>query len=238
MINVLILNKDINPNNIINKEEYNFIYGLESKEIIECIFKIDIMIVDYFSPCVDFINKIKAIKLLNPKIKVILGISFINESFIRVLYDNGIDYILIKPIDEKLIFILLDKIRESSKVIKLIEINSSLSNNRKINNVLNSLGMPANLKGYSYIKEAIELCQEDCNYYLHTTLYLYPKLSKIFNTKDICIEKAIRSAIELCWCRGNIMMQERIFGYTVDKNKGRPTNGEFLAQLMNYLNSI
>ena len=95
--------------------------------------------------------------------------------------------------------------------------------------------MPANLKGYRYIKDALLLCLKDNDYYLHTTSKLYPKLAKSFQTKASCIEKAIRNALELSWCRGDISEQDRIFGYTIDRNKGRPTNGEFFAQLINYL---
>ena len=69
-------------------------------------------------------------------------------------------------------------------------------------------------------------------------LNLYPQLSKIFNVKDYMIEKSIRDAITITWSRGNFDYQSKLFGYTVDRDRGKPTNGEFIAQIVNYISTI
>lgn len=237
MIGILTNNDDLDciHFNLIN-DRYKLIKFEENENIITLIKLYDIkcVIFDLSIPDIDFIISVKLIKKYNINIKIIITINFFNESLIRLLYDNGVDYILVKPLDEEMLLSLFNKLFDN---ILVNDIYTS-SKEKNLIDVLNSLGMPANLKGYSYIKEAINLCSKNKNYYLHTTSCLYPKLSKIFKIKETCIEKAIRSAIELCWIRGNVEEQEKIFGYTVNRNKGRPTNGEFLAQIYNYLTML
>ena len=237
MIGILTNNDDLDciHFNLIN-DRYKLIKFEENENIITLIKLYDIKcaIFDLSIPDIDFIISVKLIKKYDINIKIIITINFFNESLIRLLYDNGVDYILVKPLDEEMLLSLFNKLFDN---ILVNDIYTS-SKEKNLIDVLNSLGMPANLKGYSYIKEAINLCSKNKNYYLHTTSCLYPKLSKIFKIKETCIEKAIRSAIELCWIRGNVEEQEKIFGYTVNRNKGRPTNGEFLAQIYNYLTML
>ena len=237
MIGILTNNDDLDCShfNLIN-DRYKLIKFEENENIITLIKLYDIkcVIFDLSIPDIDFIISVKLIKKYAINIKIIITINFFNESLIRLLYDNGVDYILVKPLDEGMLLSLFNKLFDN---ILVNDIYTS-SKEKNLIDVLNSLGMPANLKGYSYIKEAINLCSKNKNYYLHTTSCLYPKLSKIFKIKETCIEKAIRSAIELCWIRGNVEEQEKIFGYTVNRNKGRPTNGEFLAQIYNYLTML
>ena len=227
MLNILI---DID-NHIDEKllTKYNVMYFSQNDSIINNE-KIDVLIINYKPNYLNFLLKIKIIKRINNLIKIIIVIDFLEESLIRLLYDNGIDYILVKPLDTKILVLLLDKISMKSN-----KVNVAFNKQDKIVTLLSKLGMPANIKGYIYIKKALLLCLKDQDYYLHTTSKLYPSLAREFDTKESCIEKAIRNAIELSWYRGDIEEQDRIFGYTINKNKGRPTNGEFFAQLINYL---
>lgn len=231
MINVMMMNKDIDNLDEL-KDDYNIIPINSDVNIANKLKnnEIDIIILNYIPTNLELILTIKLIKKYNSNIKVVVATDIVHESIIRLLYDNGVDYILIRPLDLSLLKSFLNRITKKDNNIK----EKSYSETKVIK-LLNSLGMPANLKGYSYIKEAIALCYKDRDLYLHTTSKLYPTLSKIFKIKASCIEKAIRSAIELCWIRGDVDEQEKVFGYTVNKDKGRPTNGEFLAQLSNYL---
>lgn len=229
MLNVLIdleSNCDISGDLLSN---YNVIYANKINSTDNNI-KADVLVVNYKPNYLNFIMKMKVIRQINNFIKIIIVIDLLEESLIRLLYDNGIDYILVKPLDIKILILLLDKISLNNGYKILPN-----SKQNKIVNILSKLGMPANIKGYKYVKQALLLCLKDQDYYLHTTSKLYPSLAKKFNIKESCVEKAIRNAIELSWCRGDIEEQDRIFGYTIDKNKGRPTNGEFFAQLINYL---
>lgn len=229
MLNVLIdLDSDYNINEVL-LSNYNVIYADKINSKNNNI-KIDVLVINYKPNYLNFIMKMKVIRQINNFIKIIIVIEFLEESLIRLLYDNGIDYILVKPLDTEILLLILNKISMNNNDKVLVD-----SKQDRIVNILNKLGMPANIKGYKYVKQAILLCLNDQDYYLHTTSKLYPSLAKKFNIKESCIEKAIRNAIELSWCRGDIEEQDRIFGYTIDKNKGRPTNGEFFAQLINYL---
>lgn len=145
------------------------------------------------------------------------------ESKITIIINN---YIENKQLIEKL---LLDRNNE-------IIIKNNIDN--KIFTVLTKLGMPSNLHGHQYIIEAIKLGFISNENYLHPNMNLYPQLSKIFNVKDYMIEKSIRDAITITWSRGNFDYQSKLFGYTVDRDRGKPTNGEFIAQIVNYINTI
>ena len=104
----------------------------------------------------------------------------------------------------------------------------------KISKALKELGIPANIKGYQYIRCAVELAIEDAKYMRRTT-DLYCEVGKMFNDKYPNVERAIRHAIEMSWNRANVEFVNELFGYTVDANKGKPTNGEFIATVVDYI---
>ena len=97
--------------------------------------------------------------------------------------------------------------------------------------MIHDVGVPAHIKGYQYIREAIILAVQDEEILNSVTKELYPTLSQKFNTTPSRVERAIRHAIEVAWNRGQIEMHEKIFGYTVNSNKGKPTNSEFIAMI-------
>ena len=183
--------------------------------------------------CISFIKFVQKIKDKNKNMKVIVLIEELENIQMRFLYDNNIDYILLKTSNKNLLIDSIQKILNIEEKDNKEE--SEIDIDYKTVEVLSRLGMPANLKGYLYIKEAIKLCLIDKNYYQHISLYLYPKLSEMYKIRKSNVEKSIRCAIELCWIRGDVDVQDEIFGYTVDKDLGRPTNSEFIAQLYNYL---
>lgn len=98
-----------------------------------------------------------------------------------------------------------------------------------ITKIMLSVGMPANLKGYRYIREAIKMTLEDVNKLQRITSELYPEIAEKFNTSATKAERAMRHAIEVAWARGNMDIIDEIFGYTIQNGKGRPTNSEFIA---------
>lgn len=100
---------------------------------------------------------------------------------------------------------------------------------KKITEIIKTLGIPAHIKGYQYIRTAIEMCLEDIQMLDTITKQLYPEIAKQYKTTSSRVERAIRHAIETAWSRGNMKTIEEIFGYTVNFKKGKPTNSEFLA---------
>ena len=102
--------------------------------------------------------------------------------------------------------------------------------------ILNNLGIRCNLLGYNYILDALKMIQESPDSLKNITKELYPELARKYKTQPCNIERAIRHAIEHAWNMGNMELKNRIFGYTVNPEKGRPSNGEFLAAVAHYLN--
>ena len=101
----------------------------------------------------------------------------------------------------------------------------------RITKIMVELGIPANLRGYSYVREAIKLCVIDIEEINSVTKRLYPDIAKKFKTTPSRAERAIRHAIEVAWSKGNLKTIETIFGYTISSDRGKPTNSEFIAMV-------
>ena len=106
---------------------------------------------------------------------------------------------------------------------------------RQVTELMLELGMPAHLRGYHYLREAILLSMEDMELVGSITKLLYPEIAKIFQTTNIKVERAIRSVIEIGWERGNEELFDRIFGYSRICGKTRPTNSEFILGMADYI---
>lgn len=102
---------------------------------------------------------------------------------------------------------------------------------RYVTKIMLNLGVPAHLKGYHYLREAILMAQADLEVVGSVTKLLYPAIAKQFETTDQKVERAIRNAIEVSWSRGNLEDFEELFGYTVNVGKSRPTNSEYIARI-------
>ena len=102
---------------------------------------------------------------------------------------------------------------------------------RYVTRIMLDMGIPAHLKGYHYLREAIILSGKDMEAVSSVTKLLYPTVAKRFKTTDQKVERAIRNAIEVSWTRGNIDTFEELFGYSVGTGKGRPTNSEYIARI-------
>lgn len=102
---------------------------------------------------------------------------------------------------------------------------------RDVTEMLHEIGVPAHIKGYKYLREAIMMSVEDMDMLNSITKMLYPAIAKMFETTPSRVERAIRHAIEVAWSRGRMETQEALFGYTIDTGKGKPTNSEFIALL-------
>ena len=102
---------------------------------------------------------------------------------------------------------------------------------RYVTRIMLDIGIPAHLKGYHYLREAIILSGKDMEAVSSVTKLLYPTVAKRFKTTDQKVERAIRNAIEVSWTRGNVDTFEELFGYSVGTGKGRPTNSEYIARI-------
>lgn len=98
-----------------------------------------------------------------------------------------------------------------------------------VTNMIHEIGVPAHIKGYQYLREAIMMSVEDSSMISSITKILYPTIAKRFQTTPSRVERAIRHAIEVAWSRGRMETLDALFGYTIDTGKGKPTNSEFIA---------
>ena len=104
-----------------------------------------------------------------------------------------------------------------------------------VTNVIHEVGVPAHIKGYQYLREAIMMVVNDIDVINQITKSLYPKIASKYNTTPSRVERAIRHAIEVAWGRGEQKAVESIFGYTISASKGKPTNSEFIAMIADKL---
>lgn len=102
---------------------------------------------------------------------------------------------------------------------------------RYITNIMLDIGVPAHLKGYHYLRDAILLSGKDMEVVSSVTKLLYPAIARRFKTTDQKVERAIRNAIEVSWFRGNTDTFEELFGYSAQTGKNRPTNSEYIARI-------
>ena len=102
---------------------------------------------------------------------------------------------------------------------------------RYITEIMLDIGVPAHLKGYHYLRDAILLSGREMEVVSSVTKLLYPTIAKRFKTTDQKVERAIRNAIEVSWTRGNVETFEKLFGYSVQQGKSRPTNSEYIARI-------
>ena len=147
-----------------------------------------------------------------------------NEGFIRVLGDlmaqnKGFQIMITVP---------SDKSREcEKKAVK--ETQEEISLERDVTGMLHKIGVPAHIKGYQYIRDAITLVVANMDLLSAVTKELYPTVAAMNGTTPSRVERAIRHAIELAWNRGKLETLNSLFGYTIQNDKGKPTNSEFIA---------
>lgn len=111
------------------------------------------------------------------------------------------------------------------------EITKRVELERYVTKIMLDLGVPAHLKGYHFIREAILLSEEDMEVVSSVTKLLYPEIARLYKTTAQKVERAIRNAIEVSWTRGNTETMEELFGYSATTGKGRPTNSEYIARI-------
>ena len=114
-------------------------------------------------------------------------------------------------------------------VLDKLEVPKEMDLEAEVTNMIHEIGVPAHIKGYQYLREAIIMSVEDTTVLSSITKILYPGIAKTFSTTPSRVERAIRHAIEVAWSRGKMETLDGLFGYTINTGKGKPTNSEFIA---------
>ena len=193
----------------------------------------DAVISDVFMPGADGFEVLEKIRMLLVKRPVAVMISAVSSSeFEEQLINAGADYYFIKPVDAEAVVKRVESLLKWQKE-KGRRKNYGERNNLDIiiSDTLCHIGVPAHIKGYQYSRASIKMCIEDSEMLSAVTKLLYPTVAKQFKTTPSRVERAIRHAVEVAWSRGDVDVLSSYFGYTVNAQKGKPTNSEFIAML-------
>ena len=195
----------------------------------------DIMLLDLVMPIKDGLFVLKYMKENSVRKKVIVMTSYNEEETIRDVSEYGVRYYCLKPFDlDDLKNKIIQTITYKKSNDKIIEIENK-DIQIQVTKLLHALGIPSHIKGYQFIRSAILMVYDNPGLIGGITKELYPDLSIKFNTSVQRVERAIRHAIEVSWLRGDIDLMEEIFGHSVDIDRAKPTNSEFIVTIADKL---
>lgn len=196
--------------------------------------EIDLVLLDLIMPNKDGIYFLDKIREDNIHTNIIVVTSFNADEMIRRVSAYNIKYFLLKPFD---LNDLEQRILEATNQIEVKKSEPVYDHDLKIcvTKLLHELGVPSHIKGYQYIREGILILYDNPDIIGGITKELYPEIANKFDTTVSRVERAIRHAIEVSWNRGNIDLMEEIFGHSVDYDKAKPTNSEFIVTVADKL---
>ena len=220
-----------------DNDKIEFVYqasdGIEGLKLIETKDDYDVIILDLIMPNKDGLYVLEEMRKKNIDKNIIVSTSYNAMDVIREVSDYGVKYYLLKPFEfsdlEKRILQLYNQ--KPSKNIDLGKNNLKIS----ITKTLHDLGIPSHIKGYQYIREGVEILFDRPDVIGGITKELYPELADRFSTTVSRVERAIRHAIEVSWNRGDWDLMEELFGHSVDIDKAKPTNSEFIVTVADKL---
>ncbi|GER72434.1 sporulation transcription factor Spo0A [Weizmannia acidilactici] len=216
----------------------------------ECLEKLkdaapDILLLDIIMPHLDGLGVLKKLRETghSPMPNVIMLTAFGQEDVTKKAVELGASYFVLKPFDMDMLVSHIRQISgKASTVLKSpsglgrVQADSKPKNlDASITSIIHEIGVPAHIKGYMYLREAISMVYNDIELLGSITKVLYPEIAKKYNTTASRVERAIRHAIEVAWSRGNIESISTLFGYTVSMTKAKPTNSEFIAMVADKL---
>ncbi len=193
----------------------------------------DVIIMDAFLQHIDAMGVISRINMKDPvKRPLIIVMSGIdNPNFEREITKCGVDYYFLKPIDPQMMAERIVQISSWKGVGIAAHYEAQEDLTVVITEILHQIGVPAHIKGYQYVREAIRLTVENPEMLNSVTKILYPTVAKNFKSTSSRVERAIRHAIEVAWDRGDVEVLNSYFGYTIQSQRGKPTNSEFVAMI-------
>jgi len=196
----------------------------------------DILILDLMLSKKDGISVLKAISGMEKRPVTLATSGFITDYVATAAANLGVRYLMLKPCDMSAVVERLEEIRggESQRIFSARR-QDKTSIESMVTSIIHEIGVPAHIKGYQYLREAIIIAVNDMDVINAITKVLYPQVAKTFQTTPSRVERAIRHAIEVAWDRGDLDTLQKFFGYTVSNTKGKPTNSEFIALIADKL---
>ncbi|AWP28488.1 sporulation transcriptional activator Spo0A [Paenibacillus vortex V453] len=208
----------------------------------------DVLILDIIMPHLDGLGVLERLRDMNlsPQPKVIMLTAFGQENITQRAVQLGASYYILKPFDME---VLASRIRQlvgspsnissstpfSSMKSNVVPMGKGKNLDANITSIIHEIGVPAHIKGYQYLREAITMVYNNIEILGAITKTLYPAIAEKFKTTPSRVERAIRHAIEVAWTRGNIDSISHLFGYTINISKSKPTNSEFIAMVADKL---
>ncbi|UFT97720.1 sporulation transcription factor Spo0A [Radiobacillus kanasensis] len=222
--------------------------AFNGKECLEMIDELepDVLVLDIIMPHLDGLAVLGKIRELEKDSypNVIMLTAFGQEEVTKKAVDLGASYFILKPFDLENLAEQIRQVGGKSPVLGNTgaKFKGSLTKEAKrpdleasITHIIHEIGVPAHIKGYMYLREAITMVYKDIELLGSITKVLYPDIAKKYNTTASRVERAIRHAIEVAWSRGNMESISSLFGYTVSISKAKPTNSEFIAMVADRL---
>ncbi len=198
--------------------------------------KPDILVLDLMLTKQDGLAVLKAISNMEHRPITLATSRFVTDYVASAAANLGVRYLMLKPCDMTALVERLQEIRGGEALrASTVRRNAPTSIETMVTNIIHEIGVPAHIKGYQYLREAIIIAVGDMDVINAITKVLYPQVAKTFQTTPSRVERAIRHAIEVAWDRGDLDTLQRFFGYTVSNTKGKPTNSEFIALIADKL---
>ena len=205
----------------------------------------DALVMDTFLTHLDALGVLQELKNRPPARKPLIFLlsSVDNARFEQEALYGGADYYFLKPFDVQVLAERVSQLvswRSMGAAVPAVNAAPSAVRSRSdlevmISGIMHQVGVPAHIKGYQYLREAIILSIEDAEMISSVTKVLYPTVAKTFKTTPSRVERAIRHAIEVAWDRGDVDVLSSYFGYTIQNQRGKPTNSEFIAMISDKL---
>ena len=198
--------------------------------------KPDLLVLDLMLAKKDGLTVLKGLSAGDHRPVTLATSVFVTEYVSAAAANLGVRYLMLKPCDMTALVERLEEMR-GGETLRFPDKRRSDKNSIEsmVTNIIHEIGVPAHIKGYQYLREAIIIAVNDMDVINAITKVLYPQVAKTFQTTPSRVERAIRHAIEVAWDRGDLDTLQRFFGYTVSNTKGKPTNSEFIALIADKL---
>ena len=194
----------------------------------------DLVVMDVQMRHIDALGVLKGLKNRGPLPRFIITSSFNNGFIEKALAEEVNCHYMLKPVEFSLLLERIDSLCSEDTIQHTTARQDFVSIQQlevMVTNILHNIGVPAHIKGYHYLREAIILSLLDPAAMNSVTKQLYPSVGKRFSTTSSGVERAIRHAIEVAWDRGDVDVLNSYFGYTIQNSRGKPTNSEFIAMI-------
>ncbi len=206
----------------------------------------DLVIIDLVMPSLDGLGVLERIgqRTTMPRPKIIMLTAFGQESLTHQAMLLGVDYFILKPFDLDILSKRIRTLTQETSVTApalttaaapVTSVGNGINLGAEVTSMMHQIGIPAHVKGYQYIRDAILMVVDDVSLLGAVTKELYPAIAKKYDTAPSRVERGIRHAIELAWERGHTETLKRIFGYSMNIERQKPTNSEFVALLADKL---